>query len=744
MNAEASSRYIALLSIHGLFRGHNLELGRDADTGGQILYVIELARALARRSDVAQVDLFTRLVDDPAVSPDYAVPIEPIGDGARIVRIEAGPTEYLPKEQLWDHLDGFADNALNFLREADQLPSLIHSHYADAGYVGVRLSAQLGVPLVHTGHSLGRVKRRRLLASGVKQDVIDTRYNMTRRINAEEETLGAASLVITSTTQEIEEQYGLYDHYQPERMTVIPPGTDLERFHPPSGNEQKASIRQELLRFLREPNKPLILALSRPDERKNIAMLVEAYGESAELQQTANLAIIAGNRDDLRDMDSGAQQVLTDILLLIDLYDLYGRVAYPKHHSADEVPLLYQIAAASRGIFINPALTEPFGLTLIEAAASGLPIVATEDGGPIDIIGHCNNGILIDPLDKQDITKALLKVLCDAGRWRKLAKNGIAGVRKHYAWSAHAESYLQAIDPLLEKVQPPPQAPLSRRRILYHDRAIFTDLDQNLLGDPDSLADFIRILRDNRKCATFGIATGRRLDSALAIMRRYGIPRPDVLITALGTEIYYAPQLTADGSWTHHIDHLWYPRRVRDLLSELPGIKRQQKSEQSRFKVSFFYDAEHAPSLEEIASLLHQADLNVHTNLSFGQFLDVVPARASKGLALRYVADQWGIPLEHCLCAGGSGADEDMMRGNTLAVVVANRHNEELSKLVDAESIYFAQEPFAAGILEALDHYDFFAACQVPPTAEAPVDSAPVPKTSSSANTEAAAPSKDA
>jgi len=68
----------------------------------------------------------------------------------------------------------------------------------------------------------------------------------------------------------------------------------------------------------------------------------------------------------------------------------------------------------------------------------------------------------------------------------------------------------------------------------------------------------------------------------------------------------------------------------------------------------------------------------------------VVPARASKGLALRYVADQFGIPIEHCLTAGGSGADEDMMRGNTLAVVVANRHHEELSQLTDTESIYFA------------------------------------------------------
>ena len=99
---------------------------------------------------------------------------------------------------------------------------------------------------------------------------------------------------------------------------------------------------------------------------------------------------------------------------------------------------------------------------------------------------------------------------------------------------------------------------------------------------------------------------------------------------------------------------------------------------------------------------------------SFGQFLDIVPARASKGQALRYVSQRLGIPLENTLTVGGSGADEDMMRGNTLAVVVANRHHEELSQLIDQERIYFASQPHASGILEAIDHYDFFNACDVP------------------------------
>ena len=705
---------ILLISVHGLIRADQLELGRDADTGGQTKYVVELARTLGELKDVEHVDLLTRRVIDSDISKDYAQVYEPISNKTQIVRLDAGPETYLPKEELWDYLDTFADNALAYIRELGRTPDIIHTHYADAGYVGVRLANLLGIPLVHTGHSLGRVKRRRLLASGLKRDEIETRYNMTRRIEAEEDTLATAELVIASTQNEIEEQYGLYDHYQPELMRVIAPGTDLERFHTPTGTEASKPIAQELQRFLQEPDKPMILALSRPDERKNITTLIEAYGESKKLQAMANLVIVAGNRYDIREMESGARNVLSDILLSIDQYDLYGKVAYPKNHTPDDVPLLYRLAAATHGVFINPALTEPFGLTLIEAAASGLPIVATEDGGPQDIIGHCHNGLLINPLDSEAMSQALLKVLKDRKKWDKLSANGLKGAHQYYSWQAHAKSYLKELQPLLERTEPLKRAPLQRRPMLYHDRAIFSDLDQNLLGDPESLNEFVKVMRDNRKCATFGIATGRSLESALRIMKRYKIPQPDILITSVGTEIYYAPQLTADLAWAIHINYMWNPDRVRAVLADLPGLKLQPKTEQSRFKISYYIDPDTAPSIDEINSMLHQADLSVNTFLSFGQFLDIVPVRASKGFALRYYADQWGIPLEHILAAGGSGTDEDMLRGNTLAVVVANRHEEELSHLTDVERIYFSKQSYSRGILEAIKHYDFFASCRVP------------------------------
>ncbi len=719
-HTDANPLHLVLLSVHGLIRGGDLELGRDADTGGQTKYVVELARALGERPDIAQVDLFTRRVTDSHVSSDYGKAIETLSDKVRIVRIEAGPEGYIYKEQLWDHLDTFADNAVAFLRDEDRHPSVIHSHYADAGYVGVRMANLLGVPLVHTGHSLGRVKRRRLLASGLSRNEIEAKYNMSRRIEAEEEALGVADLIITSTKQEIEEQYGLYDHYLPDHMRVIPPGTDLKRFFPPEGNEGRKPIARELKRFLRDPKKPIILALSRPDERKNIATLIETYGENQDLQDLANLVVVAGNRDDIKDLESGAQGVLTEILLLIDYHDLYGKAAYPKHHAADDVPIIYRLAAASKGVFVNPALTEPFGLTLIEAAASGLPMVATEDGGPRDIVEHCHNGVLVDPLDKDQMGQSLLKILSNALKWQQLADNGLKGVHRHYSWEAHADTYLKTLQRLVAGIEVPERVPVpGRRPMLYHDRAIFTDLDQNLLGDPQSLAAFIKLLRANRRCATFGIATGRSLESALKIMRRYGIPQPDVLITNVGTEIYYAPQLTADTAWSQHIDHSWNPRKIRRLLRELPGISVQPAREQSRYKISFYIDRAEAPSMEEINRLLHQRELSVNAFLSFGQFLDIVPVRASKGFALRWFADQWGIPIEHILAAGGSGTDEDMLRGNTLAVVVANRHNEELSHLVDSDSIYFSEASHAQGIIEALEHYDFFGSCQLRPPEKA-------------------------
>lgn len=718
MSAENGKRtpqglYIVLISIHGLIRGERLELGRDADTGGQTKYVVELARALAAHPDVGRVDLLTRQVIDPKVDKDYAQPQEMLARNAYIIRIPTGPRRYLRKEALWPYLDCFADNALKHIRSVGRIPDVIHGHYADAGCVAHQLASLLGVCLVFTGHSLGRVKRQRLLESGLSEESIEKRYNLSRRIAAEERVLAAANLVVTSTAQEIEQQYACYDHYRPERMEVIPPGTDLERFHPPRRGEPPGPVRRKVERFLRDPSKPMVLAISRPDERKNIPTLIRAYGSNERLREVANLVIVAGTRDDLRAMDKGPREVLNEILYLIDYYDLYGQVAYPKDVQMEEVPEMYRLAARSRGVFINPALTEPFGLTLIEAAASGLPIVATQDGGPRDIVHYCRNGVLIDPLDAEHMGDVLLKILTDRTQWRRYADNGLRGTRQYFSWEGHAAHYLRRVKKLVGPRRPDRGPANLWRRLPFTDRVLICDIDHTLTGDRKALKRLLAVLKQHRDQVGFGIATGRSIERALEGLKQWGVPIPDVLITSVGTEIYYGPNLSPDTAWARHIDYRWEPERLARVLEKIPGLKAQPARDQRRYKLSYFVDPEQAPSPGDIEAALSGEDLHATLVYSHQAYLDVLPERAGQGNAIRYFADKWGIAIDKVVVAGDSGNDIDMIRGRTLGVVVGN-HAPEMEALRSRSRVYFARGGHAAGILEGLEYYDFFGRCALP------------------------------
>ncbi len=705
--ADREGLYILLISVHGLIRGHDLELGRDADTGGQVKYVLELARALAAHPRVARVDLLTRQVLDPKVDEDYARPLEQVAPRAYIVRLPCGPRRYLRKEVLWPYLDSFADRALAHVRAVGRVPDLVHAHYADAGYVGIRVSSLLEVPFVFTGHSLGQVKRRRLMEQGLRPEVIEAQYKISQRIEAENQVLDHADLVIASTHQEVGQQYSLYDNYQPRRMVVIPPGIDLHRFHPPRRGWQRPPIADQIARFLRDMNRPMVLALSRPDPRKNIAALVHAFGGNPRLREMANLVIFAGTRDDITTMEKGPRRVLSELMLLIDRYDLHGITAYPKHHEPEDVPDIYRLAARSRGVFVNPALTEPFGLTLLEATASGLPIVATSDGGPRDIIEYCKNGVLIDPLDTERLGEVLVQVLGDRRQWNRWSKAGLAGVRRHFSWEGHVNTYLREVSKVLRRSRrrKGTSAPL-KSRLPTADRILVCDIDNTLIGDREALERLLALLADYHGHIGFGVATGRRIESARKVLREWGVTMPDFFITAVGSEIHYGPKLVEDSGWLRHIDFRWEPAAVHTALQDVPGLRLQPKEEQRAFKISYFVDPERAPALREIKRRLRKKDLHVNVIYSHQAFLDILPVRASKGAALRYFADKWGIPVEHILVAGDSGNDEDMLGGETLGVVVGN-HSSELEHLRGGERIYFAEGAYAWGILEGIEHYDF-------------------------------------
>ncbi len=717
--------YIQLISIHGLVREQNVEMGRDADTGGQIRYVLELAKTLANHPAVEAVDLFTRRIRDRRVSSDYGQDIERLSDNCRIVRLPCGGGRYIRKERLWPHLDEFVDGMIALTSREGRAPTIVHGHYADAGYVAKEVAAVFGVPFVFTGHSLGKPKLDYLLEEGWTVEQANKELAIEHRINIEQECLAAADCVITSTHHECDQQYGKYRKRDDVDFQVIPPGTDLERFFPYYDYEmpgieiderfKQARIRlqNDLARFYTAPEKPLIVALCRPDRRKNIGALIEAYGNSMELQAIANLAIFAGIRDDIESMPDNEQQVLTDMLLAMDRYNLYGKLAIPKHHDSEfEVPELYRIAAASGGIFVNTAFVELFGLTAIESSAVGLPFVVTENGGPQDIAENCESGLLVDVNNQQQLTDAMIQLLTDRDRWSVCSSNGVNRVREHYTWETHVRHY---VDCLGDFDSAPARQPLATgttaagRRLASLDKILITDIDNTLIGDDEACQRLLELLGRHRRHIGFGIASGRSLELVREALEEQGIKDIDLIISSVGAEIYYGPEFTPDRGWARQLRSKWRPDRIREALDALDFLQLQDRDfAQREFKIS--YDLSEEITAEDAEPLLYEA-LNTSESaysliISHGTFVDVLPHRASKGKAVRYLARKWNFPIEQVATAGDSGNDRDMLQGRTAGIVVAN-HDQELASLKDSKPsrVHFASGSYADGIIEGLHHY---------------------------------------
>ncbi len=726
MADKAANRglYIQMISIHGLIRAHDMELGHDADTGGQVKYVIELCKALSEQPGIQKVDLLTRLISDPSCSDDYSRPVETVTDRFRIVRIQCGGRKYIRKERLWPHLDEFVDKTIKFIKGERCIPDLVHGHYPDAGYAAMELARIFGVPFLYTGHSLGRPKKERLTAEGQDPDELNRKLRIDHRIRTEETILNCADLVVASTTQEVEGQYGRYRNKDLPDYEVIPPGLDIDRFFPyyhddfPSPEHREASLFaresmiNELNRFFQQPDKPMILALCRPDKRKNIEGLIQAYGEDLDLQAMANLAVFAGIRKDIQDKEDSERDVLTRMLLLMDKYNLYGRMAIPKKHDFEhEVPELYRIAARRKGVFVNPALVEPFGLTLLEALACGLPVVATHDGGPRDIMRNCDAGILVDPTDTRAIARAVKDIIVHPEQWRRFSKNGIMNTRSHYTWESHVKTYLSRVRPFVEKPESPEMGPSTSvssigKRLAGLNHMLITDIDNTLLGgDPGELAQLMDLLTENRDCIGFGVATGRIFESALDVLQAHGLMMPDIIISSVGSRITYTDSLHTDKGWETHISKNWDRHRIVDQLNSLDFLDPQPEEVQTPCKVSYFMTPG-KDRLARVRGILNQSRLRHTLIYSHDKYLDILPYRASKGKAIRYISYKWEIPLGHFLVCGDSGNDEEMLRGEPLGVLVGN-YRPELEKIRSMKHVYFAGRSCAGGMMEGMSHYDF-------------------------------------
>ena len=662
MTAKKKGFYIQLYSIHGLIRSENVEYGRDADTGGQIKYVLELGKALSEDLRIEKVELITRQLIDKNVSQDYSHQEEKINDKFSIIRIRAGGGKYIRKELLWDHLEVFVDKSIKLIKSGGRLPDVIHSHYADAGYVCSELTKFFGIPFVHTGHSLGRAKLRRLLSEGLEMEDIEKFYPYNEERPFDEAT-----------------------------------------------KETIRSISEKLRKFFMDIDKPIILTLCRPDKRKNISGLIIAYGEDAELQRKANLAIFAGIRKDIQTMPDNEREVLTEILLLMDKYNLYGKMAIPKRHDTHlEVPELYRIAAETGGIFVNAALTEPFGLTLIESAASGVPIIATDDGGPRDIIANCQNGLLVDVSDHHNISNALNKILDDKKLWGEFSENGMKSVKKHYTWKAHIDKYLNELDKVFQKdTEKSDTFGHVGKKLLDMEKLIVTDIDHTLIGDDNSLVEFNKIICKVNSKIGFAVATGRTVDSAIEVLKEHNVELPIVIISSVGSEIYYnyKGELIYSKGWKAHIKHQWNREKIIHLLNQFDFLELQEEEGQREFKISY-YTFENDDNLEKVKDVLIKNKIKTNIIFSHGQFLDILPYRASKGKAIRYLSYRWNIPYENILVAGDSGNDEEMLKGELLGVVVGN-YSHELDYLRESKRVYFSNENYAGGIIDGINYYKF-------------------------------------
>jgi len=710
---------IALINIHGLLRSSGLEIGRDADNGGQTRYVYELAEYLSRHPKVLHVHLITRLIDDPALDSSYSLPVEIVNDKLDIRRIPFAGKRYRMKEDLWDHLDEFVANTIKYLKEHDIIPHWMHSHYGDAGYAACELSTLLKIPFAHTAHSLGIAKKQKVRSLGMTEEEGEKKFKFSKRLGAENRVMEAASFIVTSTTQEID-TYKLYDAFDRARFNTLPPGVDTEKFTPYyqtslGGEEVEMEIQRKywvgeyIEKFLSQPHKPCILALSRPDRRKNLHTLIDVYGKDKELQSLSNLVIFAGIRKDIEKMAENEREVLVQILLQMDKYDLYGKLAIPKKHDVEnEVATIYRYCAEKRGVFVNLTLHENFGLTLIESASCGLPVVSTKNGGPSEIIPTCKNGVLVDPLNFKEIKNAIVRCLTDEQLWRNYSDSGINNAQKFYSWDRHVSQYMTWVEKSLSAFDKIKDALPSDIRMKNANKLLVTDIDGTMISAElkNPGLNELKVVLDNRSDEfALAYASGRSVRLVKDVIQLHNLPTPDFIICAVGSQIYYrrGSEYFIDKGWSNYLNRNWDRKEVKRRLDHLKFLELQEAEGQNPHKISYYLiDKIWKP--DHVNTILGKFEAHVTVIMSHDRFLDVLPRRASKGKALRYICRKWSIPYSKLYTAGDSGNDYDMLIGSGNAIIVGNAA-PELDSLKATKNLYRASSPAAAGILEGLRYF---------------------------------------
>nr|WP_123399390.1 sucrose synthase [Inmirania thermothiophila] len=481
---------IAILSPHGYFGQANV-LGRP-DTGGQVVYILDQVRALEREMrrrleeqglDIEpQILVVTRLIPE-AEGTTCDQRIEPIVGtrNARILRVpfrgrdgEVIP-HWISRFQIWPYLERFAADAeRELLAELGGRPDLIIGNYSDGNLVATLLAQRLHVTLCTIAHALEKAKY--LYADLYWRDN-EPQYHFACQFTADLIAMNAADFIITSTYQEIagrREQVGQYESYKAftlpglyrvvdgidifdPKFNIVSPGADPEVYFPYSDETRRLrALHPEIERLLYEPGlpdsrgvlaergRPLLFTMARLDRIKNITGLVAWYAGCERLRALADLVVVAGHVDPARSDDEEERAEITRMHELMDRHGLDGNVRWLglrlEKNLAGE---LYRYVADLHGAFVQPALFEAFGLTVIEAMASGLPTFATCYGGPLEIIEDGVSGFHIDPNHGERAAEIMAdffaRCAAEPEHWRRVSEAALARVRARYTWALYAE-----------------------------------------------------------------------------------------------------------------------------------------------------------------------------------------------------------------------------------------------------------------------------------------------------------------
>ncbi|MCW2800852.1 MAG: mshA [Aeromicrobium sp.] len=401
-------RRIAMLSAHT----SPLEQPGNGDAGGMNVYVLELSRQLAARG--IEVEIFTR------ATSRHQEPVVDAEPGIKVHHVAAGPFEGLEKNDLPSQLCSFVRDVLR--AEVEREPGhfdLVHSHYWLSGQVGTVARERWGVPLVHTMHTMAKVKNAQL-ADGDSAEPVG-------RIAGEEEIVRLADRLIANTAEERRELIELYDA-DPERVAVVHPGVDLEVFRAGRQAEARAALGiaddAALVLFAGR-----IQPLKAPDVvlRAAAVMLKRDPG----LRGRLVVAVVGGASGTGLDQPSA----LTDLSTSLGLDDIVRFIP-----TVSQIGLADWYAAATT--VCVPSYNESFGLVAIEAQACGTPVVAARVGGLSTAVSDGVTGVLVDGHNPVDYASAMLPLLVDADLREAMSQKAVHHAES-FGWDVTAERTLE-------------------------------------------------------------------------------------------------------------------------------------------------------------------------------------------------------------------------------------------------------------------------------------------------------------